>query len=43
MVADALTEIGWPGDILDIKGKLTPQENKVVRQVAKINGWKVEG
>jgi len=43
MVADALKKIGWPGDILDIKGKLTAEEDSMIRKVAQAQGWKVEG
>jgi hypothetical protein len=42
VVANALKEIGWPGDILDIKGALNQKEYAMVRKVATENGWKVE-
>jgi len=42
-VADALKRIGIQGDILDIKGKLSPEEEELVRVVSGGEGWRVGG
>lgn len=42
-VVAVLAEAGWPGDILDIEGELTPEEEQLVRTVADREGWYVEG
>lgn len=36
-----LREAGHPGDILDIRSPLTPDQYKLVRAVAKREGWAI--
>lgn len=41
-VASVLKKIGIPGDILDIRGRLSTEERKLVDTVASREGWSVE-
>ena len=41
-IARMLKHVCFRGDILDIKGRLTPLEERGVRAVAEAEGWKVE-